>query len=127
MTDIFYFTASSVVILKCRENFFGKSLKNFFKLDLFVFWALQVPSWNIKKKCFFRKNMSFLSFGLESTISRNIRIFFIVDFFNFPSLESTLLKFFKLGDGKFHFLKNRKFFQSGFLSFCWAWVEKCTR
>ena len=46
---------------------------------------MHVPSWNIKK--------TFLILWLESCISQNIRSFVKVQFFYFPSLENSHLKY----------------------------------
>ena len=90
----------------CKDwNFFGANF-------LFVFGALQIPSSNIR---------SFLSLGLESSISPNIRKIIRVGLFQFLSVESYFLKykFFKVSvcllkynevSQSFRFLKCKKSF-----------------
>ena len=62
--------------------------RNFFRVGFFIFWARIVPFWNMTKKwgCkakfqknirnFFRENIR-NDLGLESSISRNIRVFLV--------------------------------------------------
>ena len=86
------------------------------KQEFFIFQALKVPSWNIKKK---------LSLGLESSISWNIEtfpehffFFFFIIFeawkvlswnFLFLGLESSIShNMRKAFSKKFHFLKYKK-------------------
>ena len=66
------------------------------KSEIFYFQFLQALSWNIR---------SFLSLVLESSISRNIRHFFRMWFFQFSSLEVLSWNI-----SKFHFLKYKKSF-----------------
>ena len=87
----------------CKDwNFFGANF-------LFVFGALQILSSNIR---------SFLSLGLESSISPNIRNIIRVGLFHFLSVESYFLKykFFKVSVWwnlrKFRLLKYNEVSQS---------------
>ena len=82
----FYLTASSAAIPKCGENSWEIFIRNF---------------------CF-RKNMSFLSFRLESSISQTLKIFSEWVIFYFLSLECSYLKFFNVRTRKFHFLKYKE-------------------
>ena len=91
-----------------QKNFFWRNIRNFFTVDFFCFQALQVPSRNIRI-FFLGKNISFLRLTLESSISQNAINFFKVGFFIFRA-QNSLLKFFNLGEKKFHFPKCKKSF-----------------
>ena len=82
---------------------FWRNIRNFW------FPSLQVPSLNIRKK-FKKKYNSFLSLGLESSISRNIRHFFRVSLFLFFKPRNFSPEIFNLGARKFCLPKYKKIF-----------------
>ena len=93
---------------ECFLEKYKKSLQS--RFVLFLFHDLQVPSWNIK---------SSLSFGLESSISRNIRNFlravFLFSIFwarKFPSWNIR-----RYEAGKFHIRIYKTFFCCRVFSF----------
>ena len=99
MTDFFILQLNQQPSWNVRRSFLDKYnkflLSRFF---LFVFRALRVTPWNVR---------SFLSLGLKSSISWNLRSFFWASFFHFLSYKSSV----SWNIRKLRFLKYMEFFR----------------
>ena len=111
---LYLFHRNFILLLYLLHNYFSRNIRKF----CFSGFAGFLLKYN--KFFFWKKYKEFLSFGLESSISRNMTNVFKVCFFHFFSSESSLLKYKKLsnlGARKFQFLKYTKFFLVDFLNF----------
>ena len=84
---LYLFHRDFLLLLYLLHNYFSRNIRKF----CFSGFAGFLLKYN--KFFFWKKYKEFLSFGLESSISRNMTNVFKVCFFHFLSSESSLLKY----------------------------------
>ena len=70
-----------IFVLKGGENAFWRNVRNFFRMNfLFVFWTLQVSSWNVRKIFFEKKYKEFYKLGSRKLhFPKHKKNFFCID------------------------------------------------